>query len=118
MWASGPHLVLSLSEQKRQEPGQCFGGEQGWGFKTVGSLLDPPSHQPLSLLVLVDQGGGRPSAPSWIVGRVAALLLDTCPWYLLSLAGTCSFSGLKSWTILKPQDLVTCTEHLGRDFAG
>ena len=64
MWASGPHLVLSLSEQKRQEPGQCFGGEQGWGFKTVGSLLDPPSHQPLSLLALVDQGGGRPSAPS------------------------------------------------------
>ena len=64
MWASGPHLVMSLSEQKRQEPGQCFEGEQGWKFKTVGSLLDPPLQQPLTLLVLVDQGGCRPSAPS------------------------------------------------------
>ena len=102
MWASGPHLVMSLSEQKRREPGQCFEGEQGWEFKTVGSLLDPPLQQPLSLLVLVDQGGCGLQPPPRIVGRVAALLPDTCLWYLPSLAGTCCLSGLKSWTVLKP----------------
>ena len=30
----------------------------------MGSLLDPPVQQPLTLLVLMDQGWGRPSAPS------------------------------------------------------